>query len=74
MCGQLFGFYIDIHLFLKSVWMWLEILGLKIVQTAPTYAKFRIIFKRGNNMGCNANKKKMGSKKSLRISKWVVNY
>ena len=38
------GFYIDIHLFFKSVWMWLEISGLKTVQTAPTYAKFRIIF------------------------------
>ena len=25
-------------------------------------------------MGCNANKKNMGSKKNLRISKWAVNY
>ena len=64
MRGQFIGFYIDIHLFLKSVWMWLEISGLKTVQTALTYAKFRIIFNRGHNMGCNANKKNMGSKKT----------
>ena len=38
------GFYIDINLFLKLVWMRLEISGLKTVLTAPTYAKFRIIF------------------------------
>ena len=42
--------------------------------TAPKYAKFRILFDRGHNMGCNANKKKTGSKKFLRISKWDVNY
>ena len=66
MRGQFIGFYIDIHLFLKSVWMWLEISGLKTVQTAPTYAKFHIIFYRGHNMGCNANKKNMGSKKNLK--------
>ena len=74
MRGEFVGFYIDIHLFLKSVWMWLKISGLKIVQTAPTYAKFRIIFNHGHNMGCNANKKNMGSKKTLRISEWAVNY
>ena len=64
MHGQFIGFYIDIHLFLKSVWMWLEISGLKTVQTAPTYATFRIIFNRGHNMGCNANIKNMGSQKT----------
>ena len=66
MRGQFVRFYIDIHLFLKSVWMWLEISELKTVQTAPIYAKFRIIFNRGHNMGCNANKKNMGSKKNLK--------
>ena len=64
MRGEFVGFYIDIHLFLKSVWMWLEISGLKTVQTAPTYAKFRIFFNHGHNMGCNANKKNTGSKKT----------
>ena len=44
MRGEFVGFYIDIHLFLKSVWMLLEITGLKIVRTSPKYAKFRIIF------------------------------
>ena len=68
MRGQFIGFYIDIHLFFKSVWMWLKILGLKTVQTAQTYAKFRIIFNHGHNMGCNGNKKNMGSKKTLRIA------
>ena len=74
MRGEFVGFYIDIHLFLKLVWMWVEISGLKTVRTAPKYAKFRIFFNRGHNMGCNANKKNMGSKKTLRISKWAVNY
>ena len=46
--------------------MWLEISGLKTVRTAPKYAKLRIIFNRGHNMGCNANKKNMGSKKNLK--------
>ena len=54
--------------------MGVEISGLKTVRTAPKYAKFRIIFNRGHNMGCNANKKNMGSKKTLRISKWIVNF
>ena len=63
MRGQFIGFYIDIHVF-KSVWMWLEISGLKTVQTAPTYEKFCIFFNRGHNMGCNANIKNMGSKKT----------
>ena len=66
MRGQYIGFYIDIHLFLKPFWMWLEISGLKTVPTAPKYAKFRILFNRGQNMGCDANKKKMGSKKILK--------
>ena len=66
MRGEFVGFYIDIHLFLKSVWMWLKISGLKTVRTAPKYAKFRIIFNRDHNLGCNANKKNMGSKKNLK--------
>ena len=66
MRGEFVEFYIDIHLFWKLVWMWVEISGLKTVQTAPKYAKFRILFNRGHNMGCNANKKKMGSKKILK--------
>ena len=35
---------------------------------------FIYIFNRGHDMGCNANKKNMGSRKTLRISKWAVNY
>ena len=66
MRGQFVGFYIDIHLFLKSVWMWLKISRLKTVRNAPKYAKIRILFNRGHNMGCNANKKNMGSKKTLK--------
>ena len=62
MRGQFVGFYIDINLVLKSVWMWLKISGLKTVQTAPKYARFGIFFNRGHNMGCNANKKKMAPK------------
>ena len=34
--------------------------------TALKYEKIRIIFNRGHNMGCNANEKKMGSKKNLK--------
>ena len=74
MHGEFVGFYIDIYLFLKSVWMWVEISGLKTVRTAPKYAKFHKKNNRGHNMGFNANKKNMGSKKTLRISKWAVNY
>ena len=44
MRGEFVGFYIDIHLFLNSVSMRVEISGLKTVRTAPKYAKFRIIF------------------------------
>ena len=66
MRGEFVRFYIDIHLFLKSVWMWVQISGLKTVRTAPKYAKFRIIFNRGHNMGCNTNKKNMGSKENLK--------
>ena len=62
MHGEFVGFYIDIHLFLKSVWMWIEISGLKTVRTALKYAKFCKFSNRGHNMGCNANKKNMGSK------------
>ena len=65
MGGQFVGFYIDIHLFLKSIWMWLETSGLKTVRTAPKYAKFQF-FNRGHNMGCNANKKNMVSKQNLK--------
>ena len=45
--------------------MRIDISGLKTVDRTK-YAKFRILFNRGHNMGCNANKKKMGSKKILK--------
>jgi len=48
------------------VWMWLEILGLKTVQTDRNIQNFIEFFNRGNNMGCDANKKNMGSKKILK--------
>ena len=66
MRGDFVGFYIDIHLFLKSVGMRVEISVLKTIRTAPKYAKFRIIFNHGHNMGCNANKNNMGSTKNLK--------
>ena len=61
-------------LIFKIVWMWIDISGLKTVDRTEICKKNRILFNRGHNMGCNANKEKMGSKKFLRISKWVVHY
>ena len=73
MRGEFVGFYIDIHLFLKSVWMWVEILGLKTVRTAPKYAKISYNFLTVSTIWVVMLTKRIWApKNNLRISKWVV--
>ena len=43
--------------------------GIKNSSDCTEICNIRILFNRGHNMGCNGKKKKMGSKKFLRISK-----
>ena len=55
--------------------MLVEISGLKIVRTAPKYAKFHIIFlTMATIWAVMLTKRIWAPKKPVRISKWAVNY
>ena len=64
MRGQLFGFYIYIIIFQNSLNV-KRYFGIKNSWPHRNMQK-SYIYNRGHNMGCNANKKKMGSKKILK--------
>ena len=73
MRGEFVGFYIDIHLFLKSVWMRLEI-SVKNSSDRTEICKISYNFLTLATIWDVMLKKEYGLQKTLRISKLVVNY